>query len=194
MIASVLASATIFSNLRGIVHDRQHRPIAGARVTIRSTSSDWHAELTTGQDGEFQISAVPIGEYSITAEAPGFANATQTVVLASGTSPVIHAPLEVARASSAIEVHGEPEQVDTQSSSSPTLLTREQITRTPGGTQANSMAMITGLVPGAVMVHDQLHIRGGHQITWLLDGVPVPNTKIASNVGPQFDPKDVEVI
>jgi hypothetical protein len=37
-----------------------------------------------------------------------------------------------------------------------------------------------------------LHVRGGHQVTWAIDGVPVPNTNIASNVGPQFDPKDVE--
>jgi len=56
------------------------------------------------------------------------------------------------------------------------------------------MAMITDYVPGAYVVHDQLHIRGGHQVSWLLDGVPVPNTSIASNVGPLFDPKDVDNI
>ena len=42
------------------------------------------------------------------------------------------------------------------------------------------------------MVHDQLHVRGGHQVTWAIDGIPVPNTNIATNVGPQFDPKDVD--
>ena len=44
------------------------------------------------------------------------------------------------------------------------------------------------------MVHDQLHIRGGHQTSWLVDGVPVPNTNIASNIGPQFDPKDIDYL
>jgi hypothetical protein len=44
------------------------------------------------------------------------------------------------------------------------------------------------------MVHDQLHVRGGHQITWAIDGVPVPNTNIASNVGLQFNPKDVSYL
>jgi hypothetical protein len=42
------------------------------------------------------------------------------------------------------------------------------------------------------MTHDMLHMRGGHQTTWLLDGIAIPNTKIASNVGPQIDPKDIE--
>jgi len=32
------------------------------------------------------------------------------------------------------------------------------------------------------MVHDQLHIRGGHQVSWLIDGCLYP-TQIASNVG-----------
>ena len=41
----------------------------------------------------------------------------------------------------------------------------------------------------AWMTHDQLHIRGGHQVTWAIDGVPIPNTNIASNVGPRLIPK-----
>src|SRR5258708_40111117 len=54
--------------------------------------------------------------------------------------------------------------------------------------------MITNFVRSASIVHDQLHIRGGHQIDWLIDGVPVPNTNIAGNVGPQFDPRDVDYL
>ncbi|HKT68161.1 MAG TPA: TonB-dependent receptor, partial [Terriglobales bacterium] len=69
---------------------------------------------------------------------------------------------------------------------------QQQIVNTPGADQSNSMAMVTDYVPGAVMVHDQLHVRGGHQMTWLLDGIPVPNTNIASNVGPQIDPKNID--
>src|SRR5258707_611420 len=53
---------------------------------------------------------------------------------------------------------------------------------------ATIFSSITGLV------HDQLHIDGGHQVSWLLDGVPVPNPSIASTVGPQFDPKDIDNI
>ena len=54
------------------------------------------------------------------------------------------------------------------------------------------MEMITDYVPGAYMTHDMLHMRGGHQTSWLIDGVSIPNTKIASNVGPQIDPKDID--
>jgi hypothetical protein len=54
------------------------------------------------------------------------------------------------------------------------------------------MQIITDYVPGAHMTHDMLHIDGGHQTSWLIDGVSIPNTKIASNLGPQIDPKDID--
>jgi hypothetical protein len=54
--------------------------------------------------------------------------------------------------------------------------------------------MITDFVPGAYFVHDQLHVRGGHQTTWAVDGVEIPNTNIASNLGPQIDPKDIDYL
>ncbi len=54
--------------------------------------------------------------------------------------------------------------------------------------------MITDYTPGAYVTHDQLHIRGGHQVSWLIDGVPIPNTNIASNLGPQIDPKDIDTV
>jgi hypothetical protein len=34
--------------------------------------------------------------------------------------------------------------------------------------------MITDYVPGAYMTHDMLHMRGGHQVSWLIDGVESP--------------------
>ncbi len=71
-------------------------------------------------------------------------------------------------------------------------MNRLDIERTPGASRSNSLAMITDFVPGSYVTHDQLHIRGGHQTSWLVDGVPVPNTNIASNLGPQFDPKDID--
>jgi len=54
--------------------------------------------------------------------------------------------------------------------------------------------MITDNVPGAYMTHDMLHIRGGHQVSWLIDGIEIPNTNIASNVGAQISPRDIDYL
>ena len=75
-----------------------------------------------------------------------------------------------------------------------TLVDREDIAQTPGADRTNSMAMITDYVPAPTMTHDMLHMRGGHQVDWLIDGVPIPNTNIATNLGPQIDPKDIDYL
>jgi len=49
-------------------------------------------------------------------------------------------------------------------------------------------------VPAAYVTHDMLHMRGGHQVDWLIDGVPIPNTNIATNLGPVIDPKDIDYL
>jgi hypothetical protein len=75
-----------------------------------------------------------------------------------------------------------------------TLVDRSMIRSTPGADRSNSLAMITDYVPGAYLVHDQLHVRGGHQVTWEIDGVEIPNTNIASNLGPLIDPGDIDYL
>lgn len=190
----VLAVATIFGNIRGIVHDPQHRPIEGAQVILRASASDWSRNTTTNADGEFEISAVPVGNYEIAIAAGGFAPARQEITVASGSAPILHFPLNIAAVGQKVVVSDTASTVATQSATPETDISRQEIARTPGADRTNSLAMITDYVPGAYVVHDQLHVRGGHQVTWAIDGVPIPNTNIASNVGPQFDPKDIDYL
>ena len=93
-----------------------------------------------------------------------------------------------------VEVRATPGPVGTDSLGPVTLLSRKQVAQTPGADRTNSLTLITDYVPGAYVTHNQLHVRGGHQVTWLVDGVPVPNTNIADTVGPQFDPKDIDYL
>ena len=195
LVCSTCALAAIFSNIRGIVHDPDHRPVSGAHVTIRSASSEWtHTELTNS-DGQFEFSAVPVGNYKIGITSAGFLPVEESVTVTSDSARVLHFPLKLAPAGAeAVTVSEQAAAVDSGSSTPTTLIGRSDIDRTPGAGLTNSLAEITSFVPGAYMTHDQLHLRGGHQVTWAVDGVPVPNTNIASNVGPQFDPKDADYI
>jgi outer membrane receptor protein involved in Fe transport len=188
------ARATIFGNVRGIVHDPQHRPIDSAHVTLRAQASDWSQEARTDEDGEFAFAAVPIGDYLVRVEAAGFGAGEMKIEVTSNSAPILHFLLPIETVKQTVEVAATPAAVALESPAERTVVNREQIARTPGASQTNSLAMITDFVPGAYVIHDQLHIRGGHQVSWLVDGVPVPNTSIASNVGPQFDPKDIDYI
>jgi len=161
---------------------------------LKAKSSDWAKSVTTDANGEFQLNAVPLGEYSVSVASQGFAQTSQDVTVISGTVPVVHFQLQVASANEKVSVSASPAVVATDSFTPVTLVTRLDIERTPGADGTNSMAMITDYVPGAYVTHDMLHMRGGHQTTWLLDGIPIINTAIAQNLGAQFDPKDMDYV
>jgi outer membrane receptor for ferrienterochelin and colicin len=192
LLLGATAAATIFGSVRGIIHDPQHRPVEGAMVMLKAKSSDWSKTANTDASGNFEFNAVPLGDYSISVANPGFSQAAQSVVVNSGSEPVVHFQLKLAGANETVNVSGTPETAPTDSATPTTLVNRLEIQRTPGASRSNSLAMITDFVPGSYVTHDQLHIRGGHPTSWLVDGVPVPNTNIASNLGPQFDPKDID--
>jgi hypothetical protein len=176
-----------------VVHDPQHRPIAGAAVTLQAADSAFILRTTTSQDGQFELPQTPIGVYRLSVTAPGFATVSQPLTVASGTNPILHIALPVAPATQTVVVQGLESSLSASDSVTPTtLITRAEIDQTPGASRTIGMEMITDYVPGAYMTHDMLHMRGGHQTSWLIDGVAIPNTKIASNVGPQIDPKDVD--
>jgi len=188
------AQATIFGTVQGLIHDPQHRPVAGAQITLRSANSQWSKTSVSDNAGEFRFDAVPLGDYNVTVEVQGFSPAHEKVSLGSSRDVNVHFALTVAAGNETVQVTDTAASINTESSTNSNTVNLQQIAETPGADQTNSMAMITDYTPGAYMVHDQLHIRGGHQVSWLLDGVPVPNTNIASNVGPQFDPKDIDYL
>ena len=193
-LCSLPSGATVFGNVRGVVHDPQHHPISGASTTLQATDSAYKITTNTSSEGEFHFEAVPLGQYTITVGASGFATQSQVLTVVSGAAPVLHYQLAVASAQQEINVVASPEDLNPDSPRRDIFIDQQQISRYAGVDSSTSFKVITEFVPGSYMVHDQLHVRGGHQVTWAIDGVPVPNTNIASNVGMQFNPKDISYL
>jgi hypothetical protein len=192
---AISAFATVLVTVRGVVHDPQHRPVAGAEVTLQASDSDFVLHARTSTEGEFQLTQAPIGVYTLTISANGFATVSEPLSVVSGTNPLLHIPLEVAGTAQTVVVQGLETSLSESGSATPTtLITRAMIDQTPGASRTIGMQMITDYVPGAYMTHNMLHLRGGHETSWLIDGIAIPNTKVASNVGPQIDPKDIDAL
>src|SRR5580658_1389304 len=194
LLAPSIAYSSIFGSVRGVVHDPQHRPIQGARVTLKAQNSDWTQTQDSSDSGGFEFSSVPLGNYTVTVSSKGFREMHQDAIVQSDTSPVLHFELTIASAKETVIVPETPVEAATESVTPTTTVNRIDIQETPGADRTNGMEMITDYVPAAYMTHDMLHMRGGHQVEWLIDGVPVPNTNIANNLGPQIDPKDIDYL
>src|SRR5579864_8753100 len=100
------ARGTIFGGVRGVVHDPQHRPIQDAEVTLKAADSDWTQSQKTNDSGEFEFTAVPLGNYTVTAALTGFQMQQQAVTVKSDTNPVLHFELTLATVNQSAVVSG----------------------------------------------------------------------------------------
>lgn len=198
LVAALVVPAYLYAadvgSVRGVVHDSRHLPVTQAMVKLKSATSDWQQTTASDARGEFVFMTVPLGDYVLSVSQTDFATTAQAVMVTSSSSPIAHVQLEKGPALAAITVTAVVETAIPNTATPTTVVNRRDIERTPGADRSNSLSMITNFVPGAYVVHDQLHVRGGHQTTWAVDGVEIPNTNIASNLGPQIDPKDIDYL
>ena len=190
--SAVPAAASVFGDVRGQVLDPQARPIARARIELHASGSGFAKSVEADAGGAFTLRALPLGEYVLSVEARGFGKAERPVTVVSDSAPLLQVRLAIAPIAVTTEVVAPALASDAVTPRA--LVDKQQILEAPGADRTNSLAMITNFTPGAYVTHDQLHVRGGHQVSWLVDGVPIPNTNIASNVGPQIDPKDIDFL
>jgi outer membrane cobalamin receptor len=189
----VHAYAQIFGTVRGTVVDPQGNIIQAAVVTLKAHDSAFTKTTEADETGSFTFTAVPANTYIVEVAHPGFQTESRLVTVAILSAPIMKFSLPVAGVETSVVVTTEAgETVNSEASSPPVIVEEQDILRTPGADRASSIAFVTDYVPGSFLLHDHLHMRGGHQVSWLVDGVPVPNTNLSSNVGRQLDPKDIQ--
>lgn len=186
------AQAQVFGTVRVQVRDVQALAIENADVALKAKTSTWQQIGKTNSSGDVVFAAVPIGQYTISASSEGFDTIDREISVSSNAVTPVQLQLAIAGVVQSVDVSStltvNPESVRTAN-----IVDAADISRQPDADRSGSMAMITNNTPGAYMMHDHLHSRGGHGVTWQIDGVPVPNSNLAA-VGAQFDPKDVSVL
>jgi outer membrane receptor protein involved in Fe transport len=190
--AMFMAVPAAAATLRGVVHDPQHHPLSGAEIVIRADNAAFTQSVKSNANGEFEIDGLAEGDYAVAVSAQGFQPLKREVTVTGAAQPVLHLQLEIEPLNTSVEISGAAVKLNTQASTVENDVTARDIVRTPGADLTDSLAMITDFTPGAYMVHDMLHMRGGHQVNWFLDGIPIVNTNIAANVAPLINPKNVQ--
>jgi len=190
-IISASSEAQVLGTVRVSLRDAQDLALPGATVTLKAEASTWTQMAVSDMQGNAAFTAVPIGHYMVTASLPGFRDQQQDIEVTANAIVPIALKLTVASVSESIEVTAET--INPESSKTETLTHRLDIERQPDADRSGSLSMITNNVPGTYVMHDHLHARGGHGVTFEIDGVPVPNSNLAT-VGSQFDPKDVDYL
>ncbi len=195
MLAPVRSRAAAFGSVRGTVRNAKAEALSGARVTLKSLASGAVLTVRTDARGRFDFPNVALGTYRLSVSRKGFLTSTEPVTIESGYFPSPHIVLQRRGELATVTVSAVAERPPLVASVTPiTLVSQVDIERTPGASNVNSLAMITDYVPGAYEAHDMLHIRGGHQTNWLIDGVEIPDTNIAEDLGPEINPQDIQTL
>lgn len=145
---SINAWAQDTANIVGTVMDSTGAVIPNAKVTVSNPDRGFTRQLVTESTGYFSLSAVPIGNYVVTAEAAGFQKLVRSgITLQVGQTQRIDMQLTVGQITEQVNVTGNVTKVETEKATVSSVVTNTQIENLSlNGRNWVSLAL---LVPGA---------------------------------------------
>lgn len=140
----------ITGSIVGTVKDTTGAVVPGATITVKSTEKNLTVRATTTNSlGQYSALLLPVGHYSVTAEAAGFQVAEQTgIAIDVNDHKTYNFTLQVGNVQQKVTVTTAPLQVDLQSAQSQTVITSAQVHELSLSTR-NYEELVT-LMPGVV--------------------------------------------
>jgi len=140
--------AQITGGLRGTVSDPTGAAVPRAKVTLTNLETRQARAQEANAQGEFTFELLPIGNYEIKAEAPGFATSVTQALVSTGEYASVNFRMEVGQLSQTVEVAGAVAQVDTEDAQLQTSVTGQAIQDIPVSRNPNNFALTApGVAP-----------------------------------------------
>ncbi len=135
------------ASLQGVVLDPSGAAIPDAAITVTHEATGATRTVHTGPDGRYRLPALPVGQYTIRCQKTGFQNAEIphiTLSLHQALEQTVR--LKLATAEDTVDVHAQPEALDTTATTTGVGLGGETLDETPS--QNRSYLGIVLLAPG----------------------------------------------
>jgi hypothetical protein len=137
------------SGLTGMVTDPTGRLLAGTRITAVQNSTQMQREIMSDSTGNYDIPELPVGNYTVSFEHPGF----QTLKFVDveqviGRTRTLHATLHVSGGEERVEVSPTSALMDRNTSAVTGLIERTQADELP--LNGRNWSELTAFVPGAI--------------------------------------------
>jgi hypothetical protein len=126
--AAQISTATI----TGTVTDPTGAAVAGVKVLVVETSTNFESRSETNTDGLFRMQSLQPGTYDVTFEAPGFKRLTQSgLLLKVGDVLPVNVTLQLGQISEQVEVSSRGTLLETETSSTGTVTEGETLYKMP---------------------------------------------------------------
>jgi len=175
-----LCAQTTAGSIVGTVTDPSGAVIAGANITITNVGTNIAVKATTDSAGEYVVTPLEVGKYSVTVEATGFKRSLRPDIQVNVQDRVrVDAKLEVGQVTDTVEVAGEAPILETDTSYLGEVVDSQHIVDLPlNGRFFTRLAVLTaGTAPSPAGARDEN--TGGfsangvrpYQNNFILDGV-----------------------
>src|SRR5258708_27536049 len=143
----------ITAAITGEVEDAAGAALNGATVTVTDTDRGTVYVAKTHDNGIYNFAQIPIGNYSVRVEAPGFQTAVQShVTLVLNQTARLDFKMGVGAVTNTVEVTAESQQLQSETTQVSTLINSTAITNIPLATR--NYVELTLLAPGSVSVEN----------------------------------------
>src|SRR5690348_5092167 len=143
-VPGLFAQSSVSGSIQGTVVDATGFAVSGVRVLAKAAGSGNSRTAETGNTGQFLLSALPIGEYSLTFSKEGFTTATRSGIQVSvGQTATQRITLTVAMLSQQLDVTEGSDALQTAASSASVALGGERVEEAPAKKRNNLTFMLT---------------------------------------------------
>ncbi len=148
LLAPLSARAQDLANILGTVTDSTGAVVPDAQVTVLNSERGFTRTVTSNADGDFSVSRVPIGSYTISAEKPGFEKLVRSgITLNVGQTLRVPLQLRVGSISEEVDVSSTSDRVETETGAVSHVITSSQVGEL--NLESRNFATLATLVPGA---------------------------------------------
>jgi hypothetical protein len=133
------------STLGVTLADPSGAAVAGATVTVRNLDTGFQKTADTSNDGTFTFAALPVGNYELTAEKPGFSKFLQTGITLTVDHPVsIPVRMQIGSVQEQVTVSSDAQLINTESGTVGQLINSKKIVDLPlDGRQPQTLLFLT---------------------------------------------------
>lgn len=116
----------------GTITDNSGAPVAGAVVSVANVSTNQRRTTISNESGEYVVTNLPLGPYTVSAEMQGFRRVqTPGVEITIKARPRVDLRLEVGEISQAVSVNGDAPLLKTDTVEVSTVVSRQQLESLP---------------------------------------------------------------
>lgn len=181
------AAVPVYSQTAGIVgnvHDSSEAVVASANVTATQQETGLQRTAQTNSQGDYVLSNLPVGTYSVSASATGFAISTQkNIALEVGKVLTVNVTLQVGQITQEVEVTATPPQLESRQAALSNIVNTKDVQELPlnGRNPLQLSLLLPGVEPAVNTVFQTsntlpqqqfVSVSGGraNTILYLLDG------------------------